>query len=45
MMSDAFASWLFDQLAPPVFAGLAFAGVTSLILLIISSFRSLFGEK
>lgn len=44
-MSDAFAVWLWEQLRDVVWVGIALSGVSSVILILISNFKSLFEGK
>lgn len=44
-MNEAFASWLFAQTSAPVWVAIALVGVTCLIVLIVVSFKSLFGDE
>jgi len=43
-MSDAYAAWLFGMMSGPVYAAVALVGVSSLVLVLIPIFRTIFKE-
>lgn len=44
-MSEAFATWSWSLIATPAYAAIAMVGVTSLIIVLISTFKHVFEGK
>jgi hypothetical protein len=43
-MTDAYVRWLFEMVSGPVYVAVALVGVSSLVLVIVPIFRTIFKE-